>query len=102
MHIREMRARRAELLQELARLDEAIRMASSGQPVRLALRRNLRNTGWLTVKPSSVDAGYILAYADESMTGVADTSSHDVWIAPEDAAAMMADGRIDGDSISVY
>ena len=87
MNRTELLARRAELLDELARLDEALKAFGPVRGVHIRTRRNLRNTGQLTTDAEYAQrSGMILVFSDEAMTTVCHEAGSEGYVAPEDAA----------------
>lgn len=79
MNLNQLIARRAELLVELARVEEAIANFASAMPVEIETVKNLRNTAGVTWLPE--EAGrYVMVYADEALTVPAEKSSHSGWV----------------------
>lgn len=97
-------ARRVELLEELKNVEAAISAKEKARPVRLRLRRNIRNTGYLTTSARYAreqDGVFVLAYKDQSLRTPADDGAKECWVDPQGFAKLKAEGLVDGDYISV-
>lgn len=80
MTLQQLIARRSELKAELERIEQAIASFSDATPVKIGTRRNLRNTGWLSIYPQDVREGEMLVFSDSSLTVPADRSDQGGWV----------------------
>ena len=82
----ELLKRRAELLEELDRVNAAIQSASAPAGAHeVRTHRNIRNTP----RPAGVNF-----YADAALTKLADTSSHEAYVSGAGLAALQAGGYL--------
>lgn len=88
--VADLLVRRAELLKELKRVEDAIElMKDSAGAVKISTSKNLRNTYLCDVQ----------VYKDQDFTEVADISSHEGYICKEDLAKIRLEiGGREGDS----
>jgi len=79
MNLNQLIARRAELLAELERIEEAIANFADASSVEIQTHRNLRNTSGITINPAEAD-GYMVVYADAELIIPANESSHGGYV----------------------
>lgn len=97
--IAQLVARRAKLIEELKRVEEALAIAKKvGSSVEIRTHRNIRNSPHLTTRTDW--EGMVVVYADSDLTRVANSQDHGGWITGEDAAKLLADGYVDGSTIA--
>lgn len=84
--LNQLQAKRAELLVELARVEEVIKNFADSSPVQIETSKNLRNSQGVTWLPEESDR-WMMVYADEALTVPADKSSHNCWVSKAALAA---------------
>jgi len=72
----ELFERRANLLQELENIEQALAYLECGEPVAIRTHKNLRNTY----------LGNVPVYADKALTRFQKSARHTGWVCAEDAA----------------
>lgn len=84
--LNQLQAKRAELLAELARVEEAIKSFADATPVQIETTKNLRNSAGVTWIPEDADR-LMVVYTDEALTTPADKSDHGGWVSKAALAA---------------
>lgn len=87
--LKNLYVRRAELTEQLIKVNEAIQLQEVGKPVKIRTGKNIRNTGGLTTwtNDSFLQEGTaVLVFEDQDLTRPAKEFQHDGWISAESAA----------------
>lgn len=94
--------RKAELLAELEKVNQAIDSLKNGGSVEIRLRRNIRNSGHVCTTPTYKrgNPDYALVFGDPELTKFQETYMSSGWISAEDAAMLRSNGWVDGDLIT--